>query len=80
MTITTLLFASYADAFGSDAVELDLAPGSTIADAVTELRARPGGAMLPSSPLVALNLVYADGSSVLQDGDELAIIPPVAGG
>ena len=80
MTITTLLFASYAEAFGSDAVDLDLVAGSTIADAVSELRSRPGGASLPSSPLVALNLVYADASHVLQDGDELALIPPVAGG
>lgn len=80
MTITALLFASYADALGTDTLVLQLDSGATIADAVAELRGRPGGQLLPSSPLVAVNLGYADLGSVLQEGDELAIIPPVAGG
>lgn len=80
MTITTLLFASYADAMGADSIELSLPPGATIADALESLRTMPGGAALPPSPLVALNLAYADARQPLRPGDELAIIPPVAGG
>jgi molybdopterin converting factor small subunit len=80
MTVTALLFASYADALGADAIALDLGAGATIADAIATLRSKPGGDVLPISPLVALNLVYADGSRHLADGDELAVIPPVAGG
>lgn len=80
MTVTALLFASYADAFGSPSIELALRPGATIADAVATLRAMPGGASLPAAPVVAINLAYADGNRVLEPGDELALIPPVAGG
>lgn len=80
MTITTLLFASYSDALGADAVRLELEPGATISDAVEVLRARPGGSSIPARPLVAVNLLYAEHTRVLEDGDELALIPPVAGG
>ncbi len=80
MTITTLLFASYADALGRSSVDLPLAPGATVADALDTLRTLPGGDSLPTAPLVAVNLTYARPDHVLQLGDELAIIPPVAGG
>ncbi len=80
MTVTALLFASYADALGTATVELALNSGATIADAIGALRALPGGSVFPSSPLVAVNLAYADTAQVLQAGDELAVIPPVAGG
>lgn len=80
MTITTLLFASYADAMGRDAVTLTLAPGATVADAVAALRRLPGGARLPANPLVAVNLEYVRDNRSLAAGDELAVIPPVAGG
>lgn len=80
MTVTALLFASYADALGSDSIELALQRGATIADAVASLRSLPGGSALPSSPLVAVNLAYADPARVLEHGDEVALIPPVAGG
>jgi molybdopterin converting factor small subunit len=80
MTVTALLFASYADALGSQSVDLALHPGATIADAVAALRSLPGGTALPPSPLVAVNLAYADVTRVLEPGDEVALIPPVAGG
>lgn len=80
MTVTALLFASYADALGKDAIELALRPGATVADAVESLRALPGGSVLPAKPLVALNLAWADQGARLNPGDELALIPPVAGG
>jgi len=80
MTVTALLFASYADALGSDRLDLALEPGATVADALAELRNLPGGERLPPSPLVAVNLAYAATGRRLSPGDELAIIPPVAGG
>ena len=80
MTVTALLFASYADAMGRDEIELALRPGATVADAVASLRTFPGGSALPERPLVALNLAWAHEGSELRPGDELAFIPPVAGG
>jgi molybdopterin converting factor small subunit len=47
---------------------------------VAQLRALPGGAALPVSPLVAVNLTYARADQRVVSGDEIAIIPPVAGG
>lgn len=80
MTVTALLFASYADALGREAIELALEPGATVTDALDSLRSLPGGASLPPKPLVAVNLVYADHRQELRAGDEVAFIPPVAGG
>ncbi len=80
MIITTLLFASYADALEAESVRLTLPEGATVNDALAKLRALPGGERLPPSPLVAINLSYARTDSALSTGDELAVIPPVAGG
>jgi molybdopterin converting factor small subunit len=44
------------------------------------LRTLPGGGTLPEAPLVAVNLAYSRSDAVLAAGDELAVIPPVAGG
>jgi molybdopterin converting factor small subunit len=80
MLIDTLLFASYADALGVESVRLTLPAGATVNDALAQLRSLPGGDKLPPAPLVAINLAYARGDSALSTGDELAVIPPVAGG
>ena len=80
MTVKTLLFASYADALGRTSVDLTLAPGATVADAVAALRGLPGGQRLPQSPRVAVNLSFAPLDRELRAGDEVALIPPVAGG
>jgi molybdopterin converting factor small subunit len=80
MTITTLLFASYADALGMESLQLTLPEGARVEDALAQIRALPGGDRLPPAPLVAINLDYARTDSLLSAGDELAVIPPVAGG
>jgi len=80
MTVTVLLFASYADALGKSSIELDLAPGSTIRDVLGALASLPGGERLPPRPLVAVNEEYASTTTELRGGEEVAVIPPVAGG
>jgi molybdopterin converting factor subunit 1 len=80
MTVTVLLFASYADALGTPSLHVDLPAGGTVADVLADVRRRPGAERLPASPLVAVNERYASLSSSVQAGDEVAIIPPVAGG
>jgi molybdopterin converting factor small subunit len=80
MTVTVLLFASYADALGRSAIDLDLAPGSTVRDVLGALSAMPGGDRLPPRPLVAVNEEYASATTTLTGGEEVAVIPPVAGG
>ena len=79
MTITVLLFASFADALGHSELELALPAGSTVGEMVTHVQAA-GGGRLPPKPLVAVNQEYAPYDHVLAAGDEVALIPPVAGG
>ena len=80
MTVRVLLFASYADAVGQNELTLELADGSLVSDVVDRVRALAGGRALPPSPLLALNAAYSTASAAIRSGDEVAIIPPVAGG
>ncbi|HEV2148158.1 MAG TPA: molybdopterin converting factor subunit 1 [Longimicrobiaceae bacterium] len=81
MTVRSLFFATYRDLAGAEELEVELPAAATVRDLVRELRAaRPGLAALPDSPAVAVNLEYAPLSTPLSDGDEVAFIPPVAGG
>ena len=78
--VTVLLFASYADAFGSDRIEVDVPAGATVRELLERVRAFPAASKLPPSPLVAVNERYARADQTLHPGDEVALIPPVAGG
>ena len=80
MTVTVLLFASYAEAVGRTSLELDVESGSTVSDVVNQVRAMSTGARLPSSPMVAVNERYASRDDLVREGAEVALIPPVAGG
>jgi molybdopterin synthase sulfur carrier subunit len=80
LTVRVLLFASYAEILGLDEVELRLEPPATVADALQRLRMLPGGERLPPKPLCALNLSQTQPGTPLASGDELAVLPPLAGG
>jgi molybdopterin converting factor subunit 1 len=80
MTVSVLLFASYADLLGGSRVELELDGGATTDDVLAALSRMPNGDRLPARPLVAVNEVYAAPGQPLSPGDEVAVIPPVAGG
>ena len=80
MTVTVLLFASYADLLGKNQLTLDLSPGATAGDALGEVQTFPGADRIPANPLIAVNERYAKRDQLLAEGDEIAIIPPVAGG
>ncbi len=76
-----LFFAAYRDLAGASELEVDVPGGSTAAQVVAALRARGGElARLPAAPVVAVNREYAVLATPLSDGDELAFLPPVAGG
>jgi molybdopterin converting factor subunit 1 len=80
MTVTVLLFASYADALGRHSLVLDVESGTTVTDVVERVRALSNDGQLPPAPMVAVNERYASRDCVLRPGDEVALIPPVAGG
>jgi len=79
VTVTVLLFASFADVLGHSRIEITIPPGATVGETVAQVRAAAAD-RLPSTPLVAVNEEYARYDRVLVPGDELALIPPVAGG
>jgi molybdopterin converting factor subunit 1 len=80
MTVTILLFASYAEALGRSTIELDLTNDATVQDMIEQVRSMATGDRLPPAPLVAVNERYASPDHKLRAGDEVALIPPVAGG
>jgi molybdopterin converting factor small subunit len=79
-TVTVQLFASYAESFGGPTLELPLESGSTVADLLNRLRLVPGASILPASPRVAVNRKFATADQIVHARDEIALIPPVAGG
>jgi molybdopterin converting factor subunit 1 len=81
MTIRVRLFAIQRELAGTREVALELAPAATVADAWEELVRRfPVLAPGRDSVRFARNGAYADPTTTLADGDELAVIPPVSGG
>jgi molybdopterin converting factor small subunit len=81
MRVRFLLFASYRDLAGHDQIEVELSPGASAAEAVQVLRGTaPRLARLPVRPSIAVNEEYVALETLLRDGDEVALLPPVAGG
>jgi len=81
LTLRVLLFASYADLLGRHELEASLPEGATVADLLNWTRtSNPGGSRLPERPLVAVNQRHARLDTVLKSGDEVALLPPMAGG
>lgn len=80
MTVRVLLFASYADAIGVPELSLDLPAGAKVADVLSRVRTLTEGKRVPDKPMVAVNHRYARLDQPISGSDEVAIIPPVAGG
>ncbi|HTC23672.1 MAG TPA: MoaD/ThiS family protein [Gemmatimonadales bacterium] len=80
VTVRVLLFASYAEAAGQTSLTLTLPAPATVASAIRALRAQSARARLPERPLCAVNLAHARLDTPISTGDEIAILPPLAGG
>ncbi len=80
MSVPVLLFASYADAFGARRIDVPVCMPCTLNEVVQAMRTLPGGSVLPTVPLVAVNRAWVTVHTAINVGDEIAVIPPVAGG
>lgn len=80
MSVPVLLFASYADAFQARELSVPVELPVHVAELVTAMKTMPGGGCLPEMPVVAINQRVANISTLIEAGDEVALIPPVAGG
>lgn len=80
LTTEVLLFARYADEFGAGSVTVSVPEPATAGDLLAAVRRLPGAERLPPSPRIAVNQRFVDPGDLVVAGDEVAIIPPVAGG
>lgn len=81
MTVRLLLFASCAEIIGQKELDFTLADGSTVQSLLSRLTTEyPGLEALRDVLSVAVNTEYVKQTHPLEQGDEVALIPPVSGG
>ena len=81
MKITLKLFGSLREAEGESSLRVELEPGATVADLRRWLAKRnPLVDKLGDRLAASVNLEIASLDDVLEEGDEVAFLPPVAGG
>ena len=81
MRVTVRLFARLRDIAGAAELSRDLASGATIGDVWRQLANEfPELASYERSISTAINADYAKMDRVVDDGDEIAFLPPVSGG
>jgi molybdopterin converting factor subunit 1 len=81
MRVRVLYFASFREAMGRDEELREISDRAPVSELWRVLSGEvPLFARFPVMPPVAVNRLYADAGAVLQEGDEVAFLPPVAGG
>jgi molybdopterin converting factor small subunit len=81
MTVRVKLFAILRDKAGVAELPLGLPDGASVADAMETLAGRlPGLRPHLTRAAAAVNLARATPDTILNDNDELALLPPVSGG
>ena len=81
MNVTVKLFARLREVAGSGQLERVADEGATLGDLLGRLRAEfPALDSAAPRTLVALNHEFATPDSLLHEGDEVALFPPVSGG
>ena len=81
MRVRLLHFASFRDAVGRDEELREFPEGSRVDELWAALaREIPLFARFAAMPPAAVNREYVPAGTVLHEGDEVAFLPPVAGG
>ena len=82
MKVTVLFFGAAKEIVGAEQIEFDLPPQISAAAAFREILQTYSALSekFGKSLLFAVNQTYASGDEIIQNGDELAIFPPVSGG
>ena len=81
MQLSVRFFALYRERAGCGLAPVVAPDGATVADLVGIVRQRfPTLAPPEVQIVVAVNEEYADPDTVLREGDEICLIPPVSGG
>ncbi|HEY9752423.1 MAG TPA: MoaD/ThiS family protein [Coleofasciculaceae cyanobacterium] len=81
ITVTVKLFAAYQEAVGQPEIQLSVpvkSPVVAIRDRL--LQEYPQLSQWRDVTRYGLNLTFVEPETILQDGDEVVLIPPVSGG
>lgn len=79
--VSVRFFARYAELAGCTWSAVNLETPATVADVIARVReVFPGTKALPPEPLAALNLQQVRLDALVNEGDEVALLPPLAGG
>ena len=74
MLVSVRLFAGLRERAGSAHLDVELPDDATVADLLAAME------LAPRSCVAAINREYADASTRIAPGDEVALVPPVSGG
>lgn len=80
MTVVVRLFAQAREAAGTAAIQVRVAHGDPAGAVWAALPPEVRDAMDPAATRIALNGEWVGPGTPVNEGDELALIPPVSGG
>ena len=79
--VSVRFFARYAELAGCTWSAVNVETPATVADVIARVReVFPGTQALPPRPLAALNRRQVKLDAAVNEGDEVAFLPPVSGG
>ncbi|GAB4540876.1 MAG: MoaD/ThiS family protein [Pleurocapsa sp.] len=79
--IKVKLFAVYQETFGKPELELNFAQPISVGDLLSSLiKQKPQLQKWQNITRFGVNLKFVDSNTLLKDGDEVVLIPPVSGG
>jgi molybdopterin converting factor small subunit len=79
--VAVKFFARYAELAGCSWSAVTVQTPATVADVIARVReVFPGTRDLPPRPLAALNQRQVKLDAVVNEGDEVALLPPLSGG
>jgi molybdopterin synthase sulfur carrier subunit len=81
ITVTVKLFAAYQEAYGVPELILEFPPNTPVAAVLERLISEhPELKQWQNLTRFGINLEFVEPDTLLQDGDEVVLIPPVSGG
>ncbi len=81
MTVSVSFYSYFKDFTGCAELSDLVVEGTTVNDLVQQLSKRfPGLKPMMGSALIAVGVEYQNRNYILQDGDKVALFPPVQGG
>jgi molybdopterin converting factor subunit 1 len=74
-------FAGYKEAIGVEQVDIGLEEGADVSSLIEVIKEKhPKLGELTETLVISVNWEYATYDTKLEDGDEVALLPPVSGG